>query len=161
MPHTIDRQPVSLSRRAALRLVLSGAGLALLAACTPPAPAASPAVAPTTPAGPPAATVKSTTAPSATPAPQPRTGGTLRLTPGREGTQAKDIPIEVFFKKLIGVRDRLRVLEQKINGHAALSPEEKLELQGYITRCYGGLTTFNVLFGNRASSFVGQADRDE
>src|SRR5438094_3007410 len=76
VPHTIDRQPVSLSRRAALRLVLSGAGLALLAACTPPAPAAPPAVATTAPSGPPAATVKSTTAP---PAPQPKTGGTLRL----------------------------------------------------------------------------------
>jgi len=89
------------------------------------------------------------------------TGGTLRLTPGREGTQAKDVPIEVFFKKLIAVRDRLRVLEQKINGHSTLSPEEKLELQGYITRCYGSLTTFNVLFGNRASWFAGQGERDE
>jgi hypothetical protein len=56
---------------------------------------------------------------------------------------------------------RLRMLEQKINGHAALSPEEKLELQGYITRCYGSLTTFNVLFGNRTSSFVGQGESDE
>ena len=89
------------------------------------------------------------------------TGGTLRLTPGREGTQAKDVPIEVFFKKLIAVRDRLRVLEQKINGHPTLSPEEKLDLQGYVTRCYGSFTTFNVLFGNRVSWFVGQADRDE
>ena len=87
-------------------------------------------------------------------------GGTLRMLPGTEGTQAKDVPIEVFLKKLIGVRDRLRVLEQKVNGHPALAPEDKLELQGYITRCYGSLTTFNVLFANRASWFVGQGDKD-
>lgn len=55
----------------------------------------------------------------------------------------------------------LRVLEQKINGHPALSSEEKLELQGCITRCYGSLTTLNVLFGNRVSSFIGQGERDE
>jgi hypothetical protein len=87
-------------------------------------------------------------------------GGTLRLVPGKEDTQGKDVPIEVFLKKLVGVRDKLRVLEQKINGHPSLSPEEKLELQGYLTRCYGSLTTFNVLFGNRVSWFVGQADRE-
>jgi hypothetical protein len=87
-------------------------------------------------------------------------GGTLRLVPGREDAQAKDVPIEMFLKKLIGVRDKLRVLEQKVNNHASLSPEEKLELQGYITRCYGSLTTFNVLFGNRASWFVGQSDKE-
>jgi peptide/nickel transport system substrate-binding protein len=79
MPPNIDRQPVTISRRAALRLVWSGAGLALLSACTPPAPAAPPAVAPTVPSGPPAATVKSTTAPPATTVPQPKAGGTLRL----------------------------------------------------------------------------------
>src|SRR6266702_4528175 len=69
-------------------------------------------------------------------------GGTLRLVPGRDDAPPKDIPIEVFLKKLIGVRDKLRVLEQKLNGHASLTAEEKLELQGYITRCYGSLTTF-------------------
>jgi hypothetical protein len=87
-------------------------------------------------------------------------GGTLRLVPGREGTQARDVPIDVFFKKLIGVRDRLRVLEQKVNAHPTLSPEEKLDLQGYVTRCYGSLTTFNVLFANRASWFVGQGESE-
>ena len=87
-------------------------------------------------------------------------GGTLRLVPGRDDTQPKDVPIEMFLKKLIGVRDRLRVLEQKINSHPTLSGEEKLELQGYITRCYGSLTTFNVLFANRASWFVGQGEKD-
>ncbi|HTO12176.1 MAG TPA: hypothetical protein VMQ51_11440 [Candidatus Binatia bacterium] len=87
-------------------------------------------------------------------------GGTLRLVPAREDGQAKDVPIEAFLKKLVGIRDRLRVLEQKINSHPSLAGEEKLELQGYITRCYGSLTTFNVLFANRASWFVGQADKD-
>jgi hypothetical protein len=87
-------------------------------------------------------------------------GGTLKLVPGKDETQAKDVPIEMFLKKLIGVRDKLRVLEQKLNSHPSLSPEEKLELQGYITRCYGSLTTFNVLFSNRASWFVGQGDRE-
>lgn len=88
-------------------------------------------------------------------------GGTLRLLPARDETPAKDIPIDVFLKKLVGVRDRLRVLEQKINSHPTLAAEEKLELQGYITRCYGSLTTFNVLFGNRASWFIGQGDRED
>jgi len=87
-------------------------------------------------------------------------GGTLKLVPGKDETQTKDVPIEAFLKKLIGVRDKLRVLEQKVNSHPSLSGEEKLELQGYITRCYGSLTTFNVLFANRASWFVGQGDKD-
>ena len=87
-------------------------------------------------------------------------GGTLRLVPGREDAPAKDVPIETFLKKLVGIRDRLRVLEQKVNSHASLSGEEKLELQGYITRCYGSLTTLNVLFANRASWFVGQSDKE-
>ena len=84
-------------------------------------------------------------------------GGTLRLVPGKEDTQPKEVPIEVFFKKLVGVRDRLRVLEQKINSHAELPAEAKLELQGYITRCYGSLTTFNVLFAAKGSQFEGQS----
>lgn len=88
-------------------------------------------------------------------------GGTLRLIPGKADAQPKEVPIEVFLKKLVGIRDRLRVLEQKINSHPSLAAEEKLELQGYITRCYGSLTSFNVLFGNRASWFVGQGEREE
>jgi hypothetical protein len=87
-------------------------------------------------------------------------GGTLRLIPGKETTQAKDVPLETFFKKIIGIRDRLRALEQKLNSHPALAPEEKLELQGYISRCYGSLTTFNVLFGTPESQFKGQGDRE-
>lgn len=83
-------------------------------------------------------------------------GGVLRLIPGREETQPKEIPLEQFFSKIIGIREKLRVLEQKINNHPKLSDEEKLELQGYITRCCGSLTTFNVLFADKPSHFVGQ-----
>jgi hypothetical protein len=88
-------------------------------------------------------------------------GGTLRLIPGQEGTQPKDIPLEGFFKKIIGVREKLRVLEQKINNHPSLSPEEKVELEGYLTRCYGSLTTFNVLFANKASQFTSSGGTPE
>ena len=83
-------------------------------------------------------------------------GGTMKMIPGKEDTQAKDVPIEDFFKKIIGVREKLRVLEQKINNHSSLSAEEKLELEGYITRCYGSLTTFNVLFKSADSHFKGE-----
>src|SRR5262245_47585551 len=87
-------------------------------------------------------------------------GGTLRLVPGRADTQAKDVPIEAFFKKIVAIRDRLRVLEQKINAHPVLAPEEKLDLQGYITRCYGSLTTFNVLFAAEGGRVQGSGERD-
>lgn len=82
-------------------------------------------------------------------------GGTLKLIPGKEDTQPKEIPIEVFIKKIIGVREKLRVLEQKINNHPTLDLADKAELQGYITRSYGSLTTFNALFSDKASHFVG------
>jgi hypothetical protein len=87
-------------------------------------------------------------------------GGTLRMIPGKADLQAKEVPIEVFFKKIVGIRDRLRVLEQRINAHPTLGPEEKLDLQGYITRCYGSLTTFNVLFGADGSRIQGTSERD-
>ena len=83
-------------------------------------------------------------------------GGTMRLIPGKEGTQPKDIPIEAFLKKVIAVREKLRVLEQKINNHPNLSQEEKIELEAYVTRCYGSLTTFNVLFADKDSQFKGE-----
>ncbi len=82
--------------------------------------------------------------------------GTLVLRPGREGVREKEIPLEDFFHKVVLVRDRLRVLEQKINAHAGLSAADKVELQQYITRIYGSLTTFNVLFADRDDWFVGQ-----
>ncbi|HQH28132.1 MAG TPA: hypothetical protein PLP17_12095 [Oligoflexia bacterium] len=83
-------------------------------------------------------------------------GGTMKLVPGKEGTQPKEIPLEAFFKKVINVREKLRVLEQKINNHPKLEQEEKLELEGYITRCYGSLTSFNVLFADKPSQFKGE-----
>lgn len=87
-------------------------------------------------------------------------GGTLRLIPGKADVQTKEVPIEIFFKKIVGIRDRLRVLEQKINAHPTLAPEDKLEFQGYITRCYGSLTTFNVLFGAEGSRIQGTGERE-
>jgi hypothetical protein len=81
-------------------------------------------------------------------------GGELILKPGREGLQAKSIPIDTFFAKIVMLRNRLRVLEQQVN--AADVPEElKLKLQGYVTGCYGTLTTFNVLFADEEDRFKG------
>jgi hypothetical protein len=82
-------------------------------------------------------------------------GGTLVLVPGKTDTQSKEVPIEALFKKIIGIRDKLRVLEQKINAHPTLSLEDKLEIEGYITRCYGSLTSFNILFAAKESQFKG------
>jgi len=83
-------------------------------------------------------------------------GGELVIKPGREGTSDKSIPLDIFFKKIVQVRDKLRVLEQKVNGHKGLSNEDKVQLQQYITACYGSLTTFNVLFKEKSDHFVGQ-----
>lgn len=83
-------------------------------------------------------------------------GGEVVLKPGKEGTQEKRIPIETLFSKIVMIRDKLRVLEQKINGNQKLSAEEKVQLQQYVTGCYGSLTTFNVLFADKGDQFVGQ-----
>jgi len=82
-------------------------------------------------------------------------GGQLVLKPGRPGTQEKTVPIEDFFRKIIAVRERLRVLEQRINSHPKLAEEDRLQLQEYITRAYGSLTTFNLLFADAEDRFVG------
>lgn len=84
-------------------------------------------------------------------------GGTMTLTPGKEGVQGKEFPIETFFHKIVMLRDRLRVLEQNINSHSKLSDEEKVHLQQYITRGYGSLTSFNVLFANKDNYFKGSS----
>lgn len=81
-------------------------------------------------------------------------GGKLIMEPGT-ATQNKEIPIDTFFHKIIMVRDRLRVMEQKINA-SKLDDSDKVELQQYITRIYGSLTTFNVLFKLQDDYFVGE-----
>ena len=83
-------------------------------------------------------------------------GGEVLLQPGKTGLQEKAIPIEVFFKKIVLARERLRVLEQKINNHPRLDDGDKLELQKYLTQIYGSFTTFNVLFADRIDWFAGQ-----
>jgi hypothetical protein len=81
-------------------------------------------------------------------------GGEIVLKPGKPGVQEKTIPIDTFFHKVVMLRNRLRVLEQKINA-SKLAEDEKIDLQSYITGCYGSLTTFNVLFADEADKFKG------
>lgn len=82
--------------------------------------------------------------------------GTMLLQPADKSLKPKEIPVEDFFHKIVMLRDRLRVLEQNINSSKNLSDEEKVNIQQYITRCYGSLTTFNVLFRNKEQHFVGE-----
>ncbi len=82
-------------------------------------------------------------------------GGTMLLQTADKTLKPKEIPITDFFHKIVMLRDRLRVLEQNINSHKKLSDEDKVNIQQYITRCYGSLTTFNVLFKNKEQWFVG------
>lgn len=84
-------------------------------------------------------------------------GGVLEMKPANPDLQSKEIPMETFFHKIVMLRDRLRVLEQNINVHPKLDDEDRVQLQQYITRAYGSLTTFNVLFAEKDDYFKGQS----
>jgi hypothetical protein len=83
-------------------------------------------------------------------------GGRVILKPGDPTAQPKEIPLDALLHKIVLIRDRLRVLEQRVNAHEKLSDAEKVEMQQYVTRCYGSLTTFNLLFREEGDRFVGE-----
>lgn len=83
-------------------------------------------------------------------------GGQLVLRPGKPGVQEKAMPIDSFFNKIVMLRNRLRTLEQQVNA-SELPDDQKLKIQGYITGCYGSLTSFNVLFADEGDKFVGSS----
>ncbi|HEU4717044.1 MAG TPA: hypothetical protein VFU15_04395 [Bacteroidia bacterium] len=86
-------------------------------------------------------------------------GGTMILKPSDDSLKPKEIPLETFFHKIVMLRDRLRVMEQKINAHPKLTDEEKVEMQQYITKIYGSLTTFNVMFRHKEDYFEGESSK--
>ncbi|MCH7414842.1 hypothetical protein MM213_15180 [Belliella sp. R4-6] len=86
--------------------------------------------------------------------------GNLVMHPFNEDLSTKEVPISTFFHKIVMVRERLRVLEQNINNHPKLDDEERIHLQQYITRAYGSLTTFNVLFADKKDHFKGAGKED-
>jgi hypothetical protein len=83
--------------------------------------------------------------------------GTLIMQPAERSLQSKEVPLETFFHKTVMIRNNLRVLEQKVNASDKLSEADKFDLQQYITRCYGSLTTFNILFKNKDDRFRSSA----
>ena len=87
-------------------------------------------------------------------------GGSLLIQSADKTLKAKEVPIDVFFHKIVMLRDRLRVLEQNINSHKVLTDDDKVNLQQYITRIYGSLTTFNILFREKDQQFVGEGGKD-
>ncbi len=86
--------------------------------------------------------------------------GKMVLQPQDKNLSNKEIPIDTFFHKIVMLRDRLRVMEQKINASKELAEADKIDLQQYITRCYGSLTTFNVLFKNPSQQFKGETTKE-
>ncbi len=84
-------------------------------------------------------------------------GGTLVLKPGDDSLADKSWPIETFFHKVVMLRNRLRTLEQQVNA-SDLPDDVKVKLQGYVSGCYGSLTSFNVLFADEADQFKGAGD---
>ena len=85
----------------------------------------------------------------------------MLVQPKDASLKPKEISVEAFFHKIVMLRDRIRVLEQQVNAHKKLSDEDKVNLQQYITRIYGSLTTFNVLFKNKEQWFVGEKGAKE
>ena len=86
--------------------------------------------------------------------------GNMILKPGDPTLASKEVPIDTFFHKIVMVRDRLRVMEQKINANKVMTDDEKVDLQQYITAIYGSLTTFNVLFRETHHQFKGAGGKD-